>query len=856
MEWPLVGRESALASALQLVASGTGLALVGPAGVGKSRLLSELGGEYESGGGSVIRAVASATTRSIPFAPFIELLPGGPTPDRLAMLAAARQELETQVGGRRTLISIDDAHHLDPVSLSFLVSIVGSGSATVAMTARVGEMMEPDLVDLWTDGKIQRTDLGPLARVDARRLVESVLGGATTARLETELWRLSSGNPLVMHEILEGAVGTTIVQDTDGTWDLDGSPARSPRLADLVTSRLRAIPGDLRPAMDVVALGAPIPYATAWAALGERLADLENRRLVMTAGSGGERTIVPAHPLYGEILKAQIGESRVRAACRTLLRAAGTGEDPLRLALWQRDAGETVSVDIAVGGAQAALIRHDPALCEELLAPLDATDDRIALLRGRALSYQQRFEEAETMLADRWPGDPQLLTEIASIRAQNLGFGFGQVPEARDLLEAAARDVDDPDLRARLKNERAMVSAIHGDFSDAMSASDEVLNDPNTSPPSRAAAYVTLTVALAMTGNVTRFDAIHDEALRYAILANEVLPFAWDQIEVMQVVTLINAGKMLEAVELSEAAIERAGRGDALLPTWLAAKTMALLPTGRLGSALTAAQRAYELFAEADPFGLQPQALGLIAYASGQRGDPPPSAALDHIEVSPLTPRLSVWIDLGRAWAAWARGRPLDGAQIAVEGARRGIAGEHYAWAALCLCDAARLGAPGLAIDQLPKIAAAGGAEFLDRIRLYIESLAGGDSDRTLEAAGGFASLGACLLAADAYAQAAAILADRDEPVRAARSVMLSRRAELQCDDPSTPALVHRPRLLTPRELEVAFDAGRGLSSRDIAAKRFISARTVDNHLRYVYRKLAITGRDDLASLLSGALTV
>ncbi len=855
MEWPLVGRESALKHALELVSSGTGVAILGPAGVGKSRLLAELLKEAENTGMSVVRAVASESTRSIPFAPFIELLPTGPTPDRLAMLAAARHALEKLDGRRGRLISIDDAHHLDPVSLSFLTLVVGSGIANIVLASRTGQPMDAGLVGLWTNGAIERMDLGPLDRDESQSLIESVLDGSTTAHLESELWSLARGNPLVLHEILEGAVGVSVVRTPHGTWDLGGSPAKSPRLSDLVASRLRAIPETLQPAMDLVAVGAPLPYAIAQQALGDTLAELESRRLVMMIGSGGEQTVVPAHPLYGEILKEYIGSSRIQSACRTLIAAAeatGSISDPVRVALWQREARQTFSIDIALAGARAALIRHDPALCQELLAPLDPADDRVALLLGRALSYQHRFAEAEAALDDRWPNDLRLLTEIVSIRAQNLGFGLGRVTQARDLFARAAKAVDNPDLRARLNNERATISAIHGDFADTMSATQAVLSDPNTSAAPRASAHVALSVAHAMTGDGMGFHAVHDEAMRYADLAREVLPFAHDQIEIMHTAALINAGRFEEAVSLTGSAVEKAGRGGALVPTWLSARCMALVVMGRLRTAKSTAQRAHDLFSQADPFGLELQAAGIAAFAAGQMGDTGPGTLLDKIEVLPAAPRLSIWIDLGRAWTEAARGRPAQGARIAAESGRRAVECEHYAWAMLCLYNASRLGAPEHVVQDAGQIDVSRDVDLLATMRAHIEAFATGDAGGVADAAKRFAAMGAHLPSAECFAQAASILEGRGASAAAARCVVLSRVAELRCEDPHTPALADRPPLVTGREVQIAFDAATGLSSREIAARRYISVRTVDNHLRSVYRKLDVAGRDELASLLPG----
>ena len=61
--------------------------------------------------------------------------------------------------------------------------------------------------------------------------------------------------------------------------------------------------------------------------------------------------------------------------------------------------------------------------------------------------------------------------------------------------------------------------------------------------------------------------------------------------------------------------------------------------------------------------------------------------------------------------------------------------------------------------------------------------------------------------------------------------------------------VLHR---LTPQELQVAIALAEGSTTREAAAKLFLSPKTVEYHLRHVYDKLDIHSRTELRAVLGG----
>jgi DNA-binding CsgD family transcriptional regulator len=112
-----------------------------------------------------------------------------------------------------------------------------------------------------------------------------------------------------------------------------------------------------------------------------------------------------------------------------------------------------------------------------------------------------------------------------------------------------------------------------------------------------------------------------------------------------------------------------------------------------------------------------------------------------------------------------------------------------------------------------------------------------------------FAARQLYLFAAEAAAAGVTALREVRSPQLAAASAVLADLLN-RCPQVRSPALgLTRPRL-TEREHQVAMLAAAGVSSKQIAERLFLSARTVDNHLLRVYAKLGIGGRAELTAVL------
>jgi DNA-binding CsgD family transcriptional regulator len=180
----------------------------------------------------------------------------------------------------------------------------------------------------------------------------------------------------------------------------------------------------------------------------------------------------------------------------------------------------------------------------------------------------------------------------------------------------------------------------------------------------------------------------------------------------------------------------------------------------------------------------------------------------------------------------------------------------------LVLHDLVRLGCANLPIHDLPDHEGAEPQTVAQRLAeltgvvdgplvelMALHGRATGDGAELMTVADAFARRGLLLYAADAAAMAALRLRTTKSPLAPEASAHLGDLLS-RCDALHTPALRAARPPLTEREREVARLAAAGVASKQIAEQLYLSARTVENHLQRIYRKLGITNRSELSHAL------
>jgi DNA-binding CsgD family transcriptional regulator/tetratricopeptide (TPR) repeat protein len=849
------------------------LAIVGDAGVGKTRLAAELGQMAAKRGRALESIVASPSTTRIPFGALAHLLVVPPASTDQAQLMAV---LLAELGRRRSeygplLLSVDDVHHLDDQSAVLVHQAALHRVASVVLTLRVGERPPPFLTQLWKDGSAIRVEIGPLSQQATIQLAETALEGPVDGMLASELWQRSQGNPLFLRELLVSSLESGSLARENGQWRSAAQVAPSSRLTELVLARLGRLKPTERQMLEALAVAGSLALSSL-ESLGDHssVERLEARRLVDVVTSGNRHLVRLAHPIYGEVVAADMPRTRARRIMRTLaeqLQAAGTRrpEDVLRLALWRLDGGDVPSPDLLLAAARRALAVFDAALAERFARAAlgdDTADVPARLLLGRAMASQQRVEEADEVLAQaaRHAATDSEIAEVALARANLLYFRAGRAAEATQVLGDALERVDDADWRDEIDSLLTLFRAAAGQLHAVAASGHRLLQRSGARPRAVVHTLVYSSIANVMLG---RFGEAHEQVeagLELAAEVGEELPLAGEMLRINGVMANAYAGRHRRALDLGLAGHRAAldARAPELAAMWGMNLAECQMLAGDIESALPTMLGALAGAREQDPFAVHGIDAALASICATWLGNHDLGRALWQ-EVVDLNlardVRSRIWFDRATVWKTWAESGAQAAVLTAIDVGDQAVRDTHLVWGAWLFHDATRLGLGNPAADRLEPLAGRIEGELVPAMALHARALAGGDALGLERAASAFEQLGSCLYAAEAMAQAQQMYLRQGRMrlgrVAAARASMLS----AHCAGVRTPALADVAAVpLTPREMEIARLAADGMSSRELAERLGISVRTVDNHLGTVYAKLGVATREELPTVIGTRL--
>ncbi|RKN49530.1 LuxR C-terminal-related transcriptional regulator [Micromonospora endolithica] len=877
--WKFVGRADELNRLLSAAtgAQGRGLFFSGIAGIGKSRLLREVVAALPRETYAVSLVAASATTAALPFGGLVQLLPADQPPglSPAGILRWAVDVVQHQAAGRRIVLAIDDAHLLDPPSAAFVHLIARADNSTVIGTLRDGEQLPLPIRALWTDGLVDHAELSPMCPADTAGLLAAVLNGPVDAGSADRLGRLSGGNPLLLRELVHAAAGSGELTSTYGVWKWNGRLELAPSLTELIDTRIGQLTPGVRAVVELVAFGEPLGLQLlAKAVEPDDVETAEERGLITVVRDDRRLDVRLAHPLYGEVMRRNCPVSRTRrlqARLAALLQEVGSRrrDDLLRVAVWRLDSGTAQDGAMLLDAAVQAFTRYDVPLATRLArAALHAGGAFAAAeLLATILMFADQPEEAIGVL-DAVAGDvrdDRRRSRWLTVRGMVSYWGLSRESTVEEIATRGAGLTDSAD-QARVLAFEAIMRLHRLDLGLALRLSRTVLDRPAASVAARELARCTIAHLQAAQGQLRRsataIELTQSEAARW----RTDMPYLQLALELARGTRLTIGGDLagIDAIAADEFA-DLAGAGDFRLGTGylailqayaarLRGQSDAALRTSLGACAVLATSRVYAGLAQAER-----------AQAAALRGDAAQAAEAMAEADRTHAPGMAVlypWLEQARG-AALAAAGDLPGAtrhlaELADRLRADGFAGHE----AHVLHDLVRLegattpvgptcsdGSRRTVAQRLTELSERVDGTLVPLLARQGRAVAAGDTVELLAVADDLAGLDLVVWAAEATAAALHRLRTQRSPLV---GVARERLAGLlgRCDVVRTPALRAGAPTLTDREWQIARLAADGETSRVIAERLYLSARTVENHLQRIYGKLGVTGRTELRAAL------
>jgi DNA-binding CsgD family transcriptional regulator len=904
----LRGRSSECAVLARLAAAvraGESRALVlrGEAGVGKTALLDYLA--MQASACRVARAAGVQSEMELAFAGLHQLcapmldhlehlpapqrdalrtafgLSSGPVPDRF-LVALAVLGLLSDVAGERPLVCvIDDEQWLDRASaqaLAFVARRLAAEPVGLVFAARVpGE----DLAGL------PELEIAGLRDADARALLGSVLTGPLDARVRDRIVAETRGNPLALLELPRGRTPAELA----GGFGLPGVRPLAGRIEEAFGRRIDALPADTRRLMQLAAadpVGEPLLVLRAARRLG---IDAEAAAPAAEAGllEFGARVRF-RHPLVRSAAYRSASAQDRQDVHRALAEATDPQADPDRRAWHRAQAAPGPDEEIAgelersAGRAQArgglaaaaafleraAMLTPEPARrAQRLFTAAGAKRDAGAL--DAALGLLVAVESG--------PLDELRTAEVERLRGQ-IALDQRRVGDAAQLLLSAARRLDPLDVGLARETHlealwEATMQAGHPDSPGVREAAQAARAAPPAPEPPRAVDILLDAFALRMTqGHVAAAPAL-TRALKLVVALAEDSGEAgrWLRLaggRVSQIIALeLWDEESWHALAVSQAQFARDTGALVRLQFALNYLARSHLLAGELGMAARLVEED-RLIAEATGNPPVAQTAVLLAAWRGREQEAAETAPQESASSRPAS---------FAAMSSAVLGNGLGHYEVAREAADRAFARGHLAFGPLVVPElaeaAARTGdlkAVQAMHDYLTERAEVTPTDWLLGIHARVRALlAAGPAAQSCyqesierlartrvrpQLARGHLLYGEWLRREGRRGEAREQLRLAHEMLDEMGIEAFAERASrelLATGETARKRTAEAAVELTAQEAQVARLARDGLSNPQIAARLFISSRTVQYHLGKVFAKLDITSRSQLEQALPGS---